>query len=98
MDAAENISKASYAQVVQWRSIFASVGVWDIQAGGSAADISRLKDQGTVLFGYRPDSQRYFDYHHSKKDVFENVHRRELLLGGGAMAALVYLLDKYGVQ
>lgn len=98
MDAAENISKASYAQVMQWRSIFASVGVWDIQAGGSAADISRLKDQGTVLFGYRPDSQRYFDYHHSAKDVFENVHRRELLLGGGAMGALVYLLDKYGVK
>lgn len=98
MDAAEDISKASYAQVAKWRSIFASVGVWDIQAGGSAADISRLKDQGTVLFGYRPDSQRYFDFHHSKKDVFENVHRRELLLGGGAMGALVYLLDKYGVR
>ena len=98
MDAASNISKASYDQVMQWRSIFASVGVWDIQAGGSAADISRLKDQGTVLFGYRPDSQRYFDYHHSKEDVFENVHRRELLLGGGAMAALVYLIDKYGVK
>ena len=98
MDAASNIAKDSYEQVKQWRTIFASLGVWDIQAGGSAADISRLKDQGTVLFGYRPDSQRYFDYHHSERDVFENVHRRELLLGGGAMAALVYLLDKYGVR
>lgn len=98
MDAAAEISKASYANVKQWRSIFASVGVWDIQAGGSAADISRLKDQGTVLFGYRPDSQRYFDYHHSSKDVFETVHRRELLLGAGAMAALTYLIDKYGVR
>jgi hypothetical protein len=98
MDAASDIAKESYNQVKKWRTIFASVGVWDIQAGGSAADISRLKDQGTVLFGYRPDSQRYFDFHHSANDVFENVHKRELLLGGGAMAALVYLIDKYGVR
>jgi hypothetical protein len=98
MDAAANIAKESYNQVKNWRTIFASLGLWDIQTGGSAADISRLKDQGTVLFGYRPDSQRYFDFHHSANDVFENVHKRELLLGGGAMAALVYLIDKYGVR
>ena len=97
MDAEASIAKESYARVQKWRSIFSSLGVWDIQPGGSAADISRLKDQKTVLFGYRPDSQRYFDYHHSERDVFENVHRRELLLGGGAMAALVYLIDKYGI-
>ena len=97
MDAETSIAKQSYDRVQKWRSIFSSVGVWDIQPGGSAADISRLKDQGTVLFGYRPDSQRYFDYHHSRNDVFENVHRRELVLGGGAMAALVYLIDKYGI-
>lgn len=98
MDAAADIAQQNYEHVKQWRTILSSVGVWDVQAGGAAADISRLKDQGTVLFGYRPDSQRYFDYHHSIKDVFENVHRRELLLGAGAMAALVYLLDKYGVR
>lgn len=98
MDAASDIAKTSFAKVKTWRSIFASMGVWDIQAGGSAADISRLKDQGTVLFGYRPDSQRYFDFHHARTDVFENVHKRELLLGGGAMAALVYLIDKYGIK
>ena len=66
--------------------------------GGSAADISRLKDQGTVLFGYRPDSQRYFDYHHSKNDVWENVHRRELVLGSAAMTALVYFIDTFAVK
>ncbi|MDC0230532.1 M20/M25/M40 family metallo-hydrolase [Aureispira] len=98
MDAEASIAKGSYAKVQQWRSIFSSLGVWDIQPGGSAADISRLKDQGTVLFGYRPDSQRYFDFHHSRNDVFENVHRRELLLGSGAMGALVYLIDKYGIK
>ena len=98
MDAAKDIAQQSYAQVENWRSILASVGVWNVLPGGSAADISRLKDQGTVLFGYRPDSQRYFDYHHSVNDVFERVHRRELVLGAGAMVTLTYLIDKYGVR
>jgi len=98
MDAESGIAKGSFARVQKWRSIFASLGLWDIKGGGSAADISRLKDQGTVLFGYKPDSQRYFDYHHSSKDVFENVHKRELLLGAGAMGALVHLIDNYGIK
>ena len=49
--------------------------------GYSGVDIHPLVDQGPVLFGYEPDSQRYFDYHHSDKDVFESVHPRELMLG-----------------
>jgi carboxypeptidase Q len=98
MDAESGRTKSSFAKVQQWRSIFASLGVWDIKGGGSAADISRLKDQGTILFGYKPDSQRYFDYHHSANDVFENVHKRELLLGAGAMGALVHLIDTYGIK
>lgn len=98
MDAAGDLAKESYAKVKTWRSIFASFGVWDLQTGGSAADISRLKDQETVLFGYRPDSQRYFDYHHARTDVFETINRRELLLGAGAMVSLTYLIDKYGIR
>ena len=98
MDAMESLQKSSYNKVQSWRSIFSSFGVWDIQPGGSAADISRLKDQGTILFGYRPDSQRYFDFHHSRNDVFEHVLRRELVLGASAMTAMVYLIDKYGIQ
>ena len=43
------------------------------------------------------DSQRYFDYHHSKEDVFENVHKRELELGASAITSIVYLVDKYGL-
>ncbi len=44
-----------------------------------------------------PDSQRYFDIHHTKNDVFENVNKRELELGAVDMAALLYLVDKYGL-
>jgi len=43
-----------------------------------------------------PDSQRYFDIHHSRADVLENVNKRELELGVVNMAALIYLVDKYG--
>lgn len=69
-----------------------------LTGGGGGADISRLKSQGGMLIGLRPDSQRYFDYHHTDQDVFEAVHYRELALGSAAMTSLVYLLDKYGTN
>lgn len=69
-----------------------------LKKGGGGADISPLKKQGTLLIGYEPDSQRYFDYHHTAADVFETVNKRELDLGTAAMASLVYLIDKYGLD
>jgi hypothetical protein len=66
--------------------------------GFSGADISPLKNGKVVLAGLRPDSQRYFVHHHAENDTFEHVNRRELELGAGAMAGLVYLYDKYGVE
>ena len=69
----------------------------EISKGGSGADISPLKSQHGLLIGLRPDSQRYFDVHHTTNDVIENVHPRELHLGAAAMTALVYLMDKYGL-
>lgn len=65
--------------------------------GGSGVDISFLKESGAALIGLIVDSQRYFDYHHSANDVFENVNRREMQLGSASIAALVYLIDKYGL-
>lgn len=65
--------------------------------GGSGADIGPLKGMKGLLSGYSPDSQRYFDLHHSADDTFDKVNKRELELGAASMAALVYLLDKYGL-
>lgn len=65
--------------------------------GGSGADIGPLKGMKGLLSGYSPDSQRYFDVHHTAADVFSAVNKRELELGAASMAALVYLLDKYGL-
>ena len=66
--------------------------------GGSGADISPLKSQKGLLIGLRPDSQRYFDFHHTHTDTFEAVNKRELELGAAAMTSIVYLIDKYGLK
>jgi hypothetical protein len=52
---------------------------------------------GVPLLGLMPDSQRYFDYHHSVNDSFDKVNIRELQLGTASMAAIVYLIDEYGL-
>ncbi len=67
------------------------------KSGGSGADIGGLKSQGGLLLGLNPDSQRYFDYHHTAADRLEAVNERELHLGGAAMGSLVYLIDRYGL-
>jgi hypothetical protein len=66
------------------------------EKGYGGVDIGPLKEQypGIPLFGFVPDSQRYFDYHHAPSDVFESVNKRELELGAAAIASFVYLLDK----
>lgn len=84
-------------KVLQWKPLLAPYGLHDIGPGGGGADIGPLAGTGTVLFGFKPDSQRYFDFHHTPIDRFEAVNKRELELGGASMAALVYLLDKYGL-
>lgn len=65
------------------------------EKGYGGVDIGPLKDAypGIPLFGFVPDSQRYFDYHHAPSDVFESVNKRELELGAAAIASFVYLLD-----
>ena len=72
----------------------------EITSGGGGTDIGPMLgvNKATILAGLIPDSQRYFDLHHAKTDVFENVNKRELHLGAVNMAAIIYLIDKYGVK
>ena len=63
----------------------------------TGSDVNPLGPQlGAIVGELRPDSQRYFDIHHSRADVLENVNKRELEFGALNMAALIYLVDKYG--
>ena len=82
-----------------WKELFEPYETERLTVGGSGADIGPLAkaSEGVVLIGFRPDSQRYFDIHHTPNDVFENVNRRELELGGASIASLVYLIDQYGI-
>lgn len=80
----------------KWEKLFEPYAVL-ISANGGGADIGPLQKLGTTQMSLNVDNQRYFDYHHTPADVFENVHKRELELGSAAMTSLVYLLDKYGV-
>ena len=89
-------SSANFERVQTWKKLFEPYAVHVVETGGSGADIGPLKNGTTVLVGLRPDSQRYFDHHHSENDTFEHVNKRELELGAAAMASLVYLFDKYG--
>ncbi len=84
--------------VQSWKKLLAPYGLHDITTGGSGADISPLKGEAVTLVGYRPDSQRYFDYHHTTIDTFDKVNKRELELGSASMASIIYLMDKYLYQ
>ncbi len=88
----------NFAQVQSWKPLFEPYLVHYFAQGGSGADIGPLKKEGIVLAGLRPDSQRYFDYHHAKNDTFDAVNKRELELGAATMTSLVYLFDRYGVK
>ena len=79
--------------------LFAPYGVTEsFLMNGAGADVDPLNDStGALAAELIPDSQRYFDYHHAASDVFEKVNKRELELGAINMAALIYLVDKYGL-
>lgn len=89
---------AQFAKATSWKNLLAPYGACEMARGGGGADIGPLnRTQSTPMGGLMPDPQRYFDIHHARNDVFENVNKRELLLGAVNMAALVYLVDKYGL-
>lgn len=93
-DGAEGVIDSLFERVTPLRPYFEPYGL-TIHRGGGGADIGPLKNQNGLLCGYFPDSQRYFDFHHCAKDVFESVNQRELELGTACMAAMLYLLDRH---
>ncbi|MCX7550511.1 M20/M25/M40 family metallo-hydrolase [Xanthomarina sp. F2636L] len=90
-------SDANFNQVLGWKDLFKPYLIHYFEKGGSGADVGPLKTDNNVLAGLRPDSQRYFDYHHAANDTFDAVNKRELELGAATMASLVYLFDTYGL-
>lgn len=85
-------------RVRSWKPLLEPYGLSDFSTEGGGADIGPLANQGVPLLGFLPDSQRYFNYHHTPEDTIDKVDKRELELGAASMAALVYLIDQYGLK
>ena len=91
-------NEENFSKISEWKKLFDPYLIQTFVMGGSGADISLLEKSNNVLAGLRPDSQRYFDYHHAANDTFDAINKRELELGAFAMTSLIYLFDKYGIN
>jgi hypothetical protein len=87
----------AFARIKAWEPLFQRIGLQWIRPGGGGVDIAPLGASGTILMGPVPDSQRYFDVHHSGTDTLDKVHPRELQLGANIMALMAYLLSEEGL-
>jgi hypothetical protein len=95
------MTKEQYAKVQGWTKFFEPFDAARFtfsEGGGGGADIGPLQTNfKPAQFGLNTTGQRYFDVHHAATDVFEKVNAQELNLGAAVMAAMVYLVDKYGL-
>lgn len=85
-----------FRNMFDFHTLFNPYELSEFEKGYGGVDINPLKEHypGITLFGFVPDSQRYFDFHHAESDVFEAVNKRELELGCAAIASFLYLIDK----
>ncbi len=92
-----SLTETQLTRIRPWLKLLQPYGVYEFDKGGGGSDVGPMQPVlGSAVGELRPDSQRYFDIHHSRADVLENVNKRELELGALNMAALIYLVDKYG--
>lgn len=86
-----------FAKFSSWKGLFEPYLIHSFVKGHSGTDIGPLASQHIVKAGLKPDSQRYFDYHHAANDTFDAINKRELELGAATMASLLYLMDQKGL-
>lgn len=85
---------AVFNKIVTWKSVFEPYLIHSFVKGHGGSDIEPLSSKSIIKAGLKPDSQRYFDYHHASNDTFDAVNKRELELGAATMAAMLYLMDQ----
>lgn len=81
-------------RIQAFEELFEPYFIHFFKKGYGGVDIGPLKNGKVCLVGLVPDSQRYFDFHHAPSDVWENVNKRELEMGAGAIMGLIYLADQ----
>jgi carboxypeptidase Q len=83
-------------QILRYKYLFLPYGVYDFGREEGGSDIGPMRKKLNVpLAGLVPDSQRYFDIHHTNNDVFERVNHRELKLGAAVLTQLIYLVSDH---
>ena len=95
--AEDEVFKDHFLKFTSFGDLFSPYNMY-LKQGGAGADINPLKSQKGLLIGFRPDSQRYFDYHHTAIDRIDAVNERELKMGAAAITSLVYLIDQHGLK
>lgn len=85
------------ARAAKWLPLFKPYGLLDIQTGNAGSDVTPLMILGATVGELAPNSQRYFDIHHTREDSIDKVNPRELHLGAAAIASLVWLFDTQGL-
>ena len=92
-----NINHDVGAKASRWLPLLAPYGIAFFADGSGGADVQPLAPLGIPVGELRPDSQLYFDYHHTRNDTLEHVNPRELALGAAALAAVTWLTDEQGL-
>ncbi|PJJ07450.1 Zn-dependent M28 family amino/carboxypeptidase [Flavobacterium sp. 1] len=88
----------SFKKIQGFKDFFEPYLVHSFTIGHAGSDIEHLTSKKIVKAGLKPDSQRYFDYHHAANDKFDAINKRELELGAATMTALIYLIDQNGIE
>nr|WP_315221595.1 M20/M25/M40 family metallo-hydrolase [uncultured Flavobacterium sp.] len=88
---------ANLKKIQGYKDFFEPYMVHSFTMGHGGSDIDPLTSKTLVKVGLKPDSQRYFDYHHAANDKFDAINKRELELGAATMASLLYLVDQNGI-
>jgi carboxypeptidase Q len=85
------------ARASRWSELFKPFGILAFAPGRGGADVAPLHLLGATTGQLLPDSQRYFDLHHTAADSIDQVNPRELHLGAASLAALIWLIDTQGL-
>jgi len=84
----------NFNKILGWKNLFEPYLIHSFVKGHGGSDIEPLSSNTIVKAGLKPDSQRYFDYHHAANDTFDAINKRELELGAATMATMMYLMDQ----
>jgi carboxypeptidase Q len=86
-----------FKKIARWDYLLKPIMADRIFPGGGGSDISWLAAKGVPQVGLFPETQRYFNYHHTDDDTIDKVEEREFQLGAACMAILSYVLAQEGL-